>query len=942
MSPNKRQKNRLIHRQLEENNLRPRHPQYCFRLQNSVALQTSSVFSTSYKPQPSKCSPYRFRGGEPPHQGGHCRNTPHKRGFLQSFVPSPQKGWNFSTCDRLEFPEQVCGKLTLPDGKHSLPKVSTSKGRLYDHSGSERCLSVSPSPQGLTKVSSIPLERQMLRLPRPLFWLKYCTKDLHQTFKTRSSIPSQTGCSYDTLSGRLPNLGVNLPGGAESHSSGCIPPGKPRLHYQSGKVTSNPNPNNNIPGFCNRLHCRNTKPPTGESCKGEIPLHEGNRNSNYVCSSNSKFTRHSRVVSPSNLASPPSFPILADQNDPSSTCEQPELRCVYYSGSQLFGRTPLVGVQHQLCERQPNQTSSSNVVYNNRCIQDGMGRGLRKSTHKRALVSQRTHPAHKRIRAQGCLSCPKVLSKETIPQGGMPENGQHNGSSPCKQQRRYPLTLPLSTHIGTLAMVPGEEHHDISSARTRQVEHHCRLRVEGVQRQQRVEDRPSNDFPISEGVQNRPVCLSPIHPTSPVRQLASGSRGTACGCVDNGLGTLQGLRLSTLQSDSSRPKQTVSGQSRHHISGTHLASSTMVATATEPPGRATCPPAELQTPPEGPSRPSEDSSNVPQTTLSRVSCLRGQYQTMGIPDNVTEILLSASRPSTRKTYQSAWRRWSGWCVKRKTDPLSAPLTDILLYLTEYFNSGAAYRSVNVARSAISTSHTKLNGLPVGQNPLVIQLLKGMFNNRPPKPRYSHTWEVSLVTTYLASLGSNRSLSLKQLSWKLAMLFSLTCPERVSALTKLDLRHCRILPDGVEFILSSPRKRGTADQLPKAFFARFPSNSKLCPVETLRCYLKATRSVRPAIPSSKPDPLFISYVKPHKPISAPSLARWLRSLLKASGVNSDIFKAHSVRGASTTAAANSNVPLSEILKMADWSSPSTFQKFYYKPVHSSTFAHAVLH
>ena len=304
--------------------------------------------------------------------------------------------------------------------------------------------------------------------------------------------------------------------------------------------------------------------------------------------------------------------------------------------------------------------------------------------------------------------------------------------------------------------------------------------------------------------------------------------------------------------------------------------------------------------------------------------------------------LSASRPSTRKKYQSAWRCWSGWCVKRKLDPLSAPLTDILLFSTDYFNSGAAYRSVNVAHSAISTSHTKLNGLPVGQNPLVIQLLKGMFNNRPPKPRYFHTWEVSSVTTYLASLGSNRSLSLKQLSWKLAVLFSLTCPERVSALTKLDLRHCHILPEGVEFMLSSPRKRGTADQLPKAFFARFPSNSKLCPVETSRYYLKVTRPFRQVIPLSKPDPLFISYVKPHKPISAPSLPRWLRSLLKASGVNSHIFKAHSVRGAATTAAANSNVPSSEILKMADWSSASTFQKFYYKSVHSSTFAHGVLH
>ena len=416
-------------------------------------------------------------------------------------------------------------------------------------------------------------------------------------------------------------------------------------------------------------------------------------------------------------------------------------------------------------------------------------------------------------------------------------------------------------------------------------------------------------------------------------------RGSTRGCVDNGLDTLQGLCLSTFQSDPSRPKQSVSGQSGHNISGTHLASTTMVATATEPPDRTPSPSAELQTPPEGPSRPSENLSNVPQTTLSRVLCLRGQYQAMGIPNNVTEILLSASRQSTRKTYQSAWRRWSGWCVKRMIYPLSAPLTDILLYLSEYFNSGAAYRSVNVARSAI-TSHAKLTGLPVVQNPLVIQLLKGIFSNRPPKHRYSHTWEVSSVTTYLASLGSNKSLSLKQLSWKLAMVFSLTCPKRVSALTKLDLRHCHILPEGVEFMLSSPRKRDTADQLAKAFFSPFPSNSKLCPVETLRCYLKATRSIRPANPSSKPDPLFISYVKPHKPISAPSLARWLCSLLKGSGVNSDIFQAHSVRGASTTAAANSNVPLSEILKMADWSSPSTFQKFYYKPIHSSNFAHAV--
>ena len=83
--PNRRQKNRLIHRQLEGNNLRPRHPQYCSRLQNSVALQTSSIYHSSYKSQPSKCRPHRFRGGEPPRQGGYCKNP-----SLRVAVPSPR------------------------------------------------------------------------------------------------------------------------------------------------------------------------------------------------------------------------------------------------------------------------------------------------------------------------------------------------------------------------------------------------------------------------------------------------------------------------------------------------------------------------------------------------------------------------------------------------------------------------------------------------------------------------------------------------------------------------------------------------------------------------------------------------------------------------------------------------------------------------------------
>ena len=64
-------------------------------------------------------------------------------------------------------------------------------------------------------------------------------------------------------------------------------------------------------------------------------------------------------------------------------------------------------------------------------------------------------------------------------------------------------------------------------------------------------------------------------------------------------------------------------------------------------------------------------------------------------------------------------------------------------------------------------------------------------------------------------------------------------------------------------------------------------------------------------------------------------------MEKAGIDTGIFKAHSVRGAATSAAASVGVTTADILKAADWSSESVFTKFYYKPVRSDTFGEAVL-
>ena len=113
-----------------------------------------------------------------------------------------------------------------------------------------------------------------------------------------------------------------------------------------------------------------------------------------------------------------------------------------------------------------------------------------------------------------------------------------------------------------------------------------------------------------------------------------------------------------------------------------------------------------------------------------------------------------------------------------------------------------YQTVNVLRSAISSTHQWVDGKPIGQHPLVIRLLKGISNERPPKSRYTTTWDVSKVTSYLSSLGDNKTLSLKQLSKKLVMLLALILPERSSVLADLDTRYLKKRPDGFTFLLTN--------------------------------------------------------------------------------------------------------------------------------------------
>ena len=83
-------------------------------------------------------------------------------------------------------------------------------------------------------------------------------------------------------------------------------------------------------------------------------------------------------------------------------------------------------------------------------------------------------------------------------------------------------------------------------------------------------------------------------------------------------------------------------------------------------------------------------------------------------------------------------------------------------------------------------HDRVEGVPIGQHPLVTRLLKGVYNLCSPNPRYSDTWNVDMVIQHLQSLGDNSKLTLKVLGQKLALLMALVEASRSSELHALDV------------------------------------------------------------------------------------------------------------------------------------------------------------
>ena len=199
----------------------------------------------------------------------------------------------------------------------------------------------------------------------------------------------------------------------------------------------------------------------------------------------------------------------------------------------------------------------------------------------------------------------------------------------------------------------------------------------------------------------------------------------------------------------------------------------------------------------------------------------------------------------------------------------------------------------------------------------------MYNLRPPIAKYSSMWDINEVLVYMESMIVE---NLKDMSCKLATLFMLLSGTRVNMLTHMKMQYMHITDQEVTFTFDEVLKTSAPNNNMKPMvFRAYVSRPKLCPVACIWEYLEMRALI------SDSNNLFVTTKKPHKGASSETLARWIKDMLKLSGIDSGRYTAHSCRSASTSKASFLGLSIKTILKSASWKRVDTFRKHYLREI-----------
>ncbi len=884
---------------------------------------TCSMLPRNFKYDGKRGNPSSERSSEPIH--------------LKSFYCSKEYR-GFQTSDQPKISESFHPIRAFQDGIHPACETFDKQIKFYDYSRSQRCILHGTNLPPTSEISPLSVGGNFVRVSGPTFRPYNGTSGIHQTDETSGS-PSETEVheSCDLLRRSVTDITVN----------GGMPPSErlypeivqsARIGSKHGKVPTCSIPKSKILRSHDRFN--NHDPQSSSRQNPQYSVHV--QTDNWETSTESRHSSKSTGKDDSYIREcsfrPPLLqgaPIRPDQictrgsNIPESD----------QSFSSQHPRTGVVGRMLRPVQRETGPTSMSSASHMDRCIHPRLGGPLLTRSNRGQVDAGRAETPHQLPRVTGSVSSSSEFctKHERLSYHHSPR--QYNRLSLYQTQRGDSHRQSVELSSSTLEVVPEEEYHAVSIPHSRQREHHCRPSLQSLPGQNRVEAEPCT---VQETVQepqfsadHRPFRIQDECSTDSLRGLETRSGGIDSQRLFNSLDERTKLCVSALLSIGPSLAQSDDGQCNNANYSPYMDNPILVshafANGNHSPSLVADVDRSSNSTPLRPTTPAD-----PVSTPGGVDCLRRHYESEGFSKDLIEVMLSSCRQSTHRQYESAWKHWSSWCGERSLNPISAPLKEVLEFLVFCEQKGLSYRTLGVYRSAIALYHEPVDDISLGKSLHISRLMKGFFNRNPPKPRYSCTWEVEPVLKFLKQMPSWKALSLKMLTLKVVLLLALVSAKRVSSLVHVDLKTLVVSNNFIKFIPSSLLKQSRPNYTLKSVVIEAFEDKQLCPVQAISTYLKKTKGIR-----GSETQLLISHLKPHNKVTSSTVSRWIIQMMKIAGVNTEMFKAHSTRGAATSASHKLGVSMRDIQETAGWKSDSTFSRFYHKPTADSVVARTLL-
>lgn len=289
-------------------------------------------------------------------------------------------------------------------------------------------------------------------------------------------------------------------------------------------------------------------------------------------------------------------------------------------------------------------------------------------------------------------------------------------------------------------------------------------------------------------------------------------------------------------------------------------------------------------------------------------------------DQEQKFFMSSWRGSTINTYRPVWGRWKRWCESHSINFKYPNADQVARYLAHlHCDIGLAYRTILVHKSVISTFTHITSNIDLSSNFFIKHILKAISVARE-KSAKPPIWNPKVLLQHLSAYDFDEN-NIFQVSRHVATLLLLASGRRVHDLTLLRIDSSSLVDEDSSIVLwpAFGSKTDNHNHRQSGWRLKEHPDKKLNLIFWLRQLIDITSNCRGNIKH-----LFITVRGDIKPASRTVIGGWVRSLLKAAGIDAT---PGSVRSAVASLNFVENFPIDQILATGNWKTIHTFQNYY---------------